>query len=107
MTFSDWAQRQIASRPVEATIVRKIYRATREAGHPITYVNWGEGDHPVSNVTGLLEYAFNVDTIVLNTDSGSWVLLVMGEGYDLIADYTTDLDTAVDPIIDWAIASDK
>lgn len=89
---------QIAARPIEARIVRKVYRALRDAGTPIVAAYDGEEQVPVSTLQDVLNEAFNLDEVYLYTEAGSWVRLTMGEEWDLVCDYTTDLEDALSPV---------
>lgn len=106
-THAEYVAAQIAARPVEAKIVRKIVRALKAAGNPITSVEDSDGETtPVTTEADVLAIAFNLDDLWLVTQSGSWVRLIMGEGYDLINDYGVSLEDALTPVNEWIEAHD-
>lgn len=92
---------QIEARPIEAQIIRKIVSALAEAGTPVTKT-WDTVDiERVKTEQEILTVAFNLDEVYLLTGKGSWVRLTMGEEWDLICDYTTNLEEALKPVMEW------
>lgn len=104
MSLTDWTKRQIAGRPIEATITRKVIRAMKEAGKPITVVFDGGERVKVEGEHAILNEVFNLDEAYLITEDGSWIRLVLGNEYDIVCDYTTDLEEILSPISDWCSA---
>ena len=96
--FAKFIDDGIAARPVEARLIRKIRKALEAAGTPVVKVWDSEEWVEVTTLRDLYEQAFNLDELYLYTESGSWVRLIMGEGYDLICDHTIDLDDALAPV---------
>ena len=92
---------QIAARPIEAKIVRKIVRALKAAGDPIVSIWDGEEQNEVRTEADILALAFNLDELGLYTKSDAWIGLVMGEGYYVISDYSVRLEDALKPVHDW------
>lgn len=101
MNLQDFIAKQIAARPLEATLVRKIVRALKAAGDPIVKIYDGEEFVKVKTEQDVLNEAFNLDGLRLHTASGSWVYLVMGQGVEALADYTIDLEEALEPVSVW------
>lgn len=101
MELQEFIAKQIAARPVEATIVRKVIRALKAAGDPVVKTSDGYEEAETSTEKGILSEAFNLDEVTLITESGSWVFLTMGEGYDLVCDHSIDLEDALKPVQDW------
>ena len=99
--FARFIDDGIAAHPVEARLIRKVRKALKDAGDPIVKVWDREEMTKVSTLRELFEQAFNLDELFLYTQSGSWVRLTMGEGYDVICDYTTDLEVALKPVFDY------
>lgn len=87
---------QIAARPIEATLVRKIYKALKEAGTPIVRLYDGETWEKVESEKDLLDLAFDLDEWRAYTANESWVFVVMGQGAEGLTDWTIDLDPAFD-----------
>lgn len=107
MSLETFIAEQIAAKPVEAKIVRKIVRALKAAGTPVTQIWDSEEYVTVSTEKEVMEQAFNLDEIYLDTESGAWVRLTMGEGYDMLTDYSVSLDDALAPVRAWIEANDK
>jgi hypothetical protein len=101
MELQDFIAEQIAARPVEATIVRKVIRALKAAGDPVVKVNDGYDEVETSTEKGILSEVFNLDEATLITHDGSFVFLTMGEGYDLICDHSVNLEDALKPVSEW------
>jgi hypothetical protein len=99
--LTDWAKRSMAGRPTEATITRKVIKALKDAGQPVTIVFDGGERTPVDGKNAILNEVFNLDESYLITEDGSWVRLVMGNGYDIVCDYTTNLEDILQPVSDW------
>ncbi|AVJ51044.1 hypothetical protein PBI_PAJAZA_53 [Microbacterium phage Pajaza] len=89
------------SQKIEATLVRKVIRALKAAGNPVVKVDDGEELIKTSTEKEILEAAFSVDEARLCTKNGSWVFLTLGEGWDVICDYTVDLEEALSPIYEY------
>lgn len=99
--LTDWAKRSMEGRPTEATITRKVIAALKAAGKPVTVVFDGAERTPVDGKNAILNEVFNLDESYLITEDGSWVRLVMGNDYDIVCDYTTNLEDILQPISDW------
>jgi hypothetical protein len=100
-TYAERIAQAIADRPIEARILRKVYRALNSAGTPITRVWDGEEWAPITGCTEFLNLAFDLDELRAYTAEGSWVFLTMGEEWDVICDYTVDLEDALTPVSDY------
>lgn len=98
---AEFAAEQITARPTEAKIVRKIVRALKAAGDPIVSVWDGEEQVEVSTEADIMAQAFNLDSLGLYTKSDAWVGLQMGEGIDIMHDYSERLEEALKPVTDW------
>lgn len=95
--------RQIEARPVEKQILTKLWKALDKAGNPIVSVSgWhNEDDEKVSSLREFFVQAFNLDEMVAHCKAGNGVALVMGQDYDMIADYSVSLEDALKPVNDW------
>jgi hypothetical protein len=88
----------VKNSPEEATIVRKVAAALSKAGDPIVNVWDGGDDNPVDSTDSILQAVFAVDISRLYTKSGGWVLIVLGNEWDALADYTVSLEDALAPV---------
>lgn len=101
MDLDTFIERQIESRPIEARIVRRIVKALRQAGTPVTAVFDGDETVEVDRVHEVFRQVFNLDEALLITEAGAWVRLVMGQDWDILVDYSVDLDGALTPVNDY------
>lgn len=90
--------RQIESMPAEATVIRKVVKALKDAGTPVVKVWDGEETVSVRTTQDVLNEVFNLDQSWLMTANGSWVLIILGNEWDALSDYTTDLEDALAPV---------
>lgn len=95
---------QIAARPIEVGIIRRIWEALEDAGTPIVTVWDGEERTDVYDLEGVFELAFNQDEVWLETKRGN-IFLTMGEEWDIICDYHTSLEDALKPVNDYVEAN--
>lgn len=98
--FEEFIANAIENSPVEASIVRRIYKALEKAGTPVISVFDGEEYTNVSSIEEVLQIVFNLDESYLHTE-GSWVRLIMGQDWDTICDYGTSLEDALKPVNSW------
>ena len=101
MTIDTWAQKQIEARLVEARIVKKIFKTLRDADDPIVSADDTEDRYTVTTLDEVLNAAFSVDQIFFHTRRGGWVCLVMGEGWDILCDYSVSLEEALYPVTEY------
>ena len=101
INLDEYIARQIAARPVEATLVRKIVRALKAAGTPVVKGYDGEEFEKLTTEKSVLDFAFNLDEFRLYTADGAWVFVVMGQGAEGLTDYSLDLEDALEPLSDW------
>lgn len=105
MALSEFVAGQVKARPIEATMVRKIARALKAAGKPVVRAGYTYGfneEHvSVRTENDMLEEVFAYDDSILITEDGSWVRLVMGQEYETLTDYTTNLEEALAPVSEW------
>lgn len=87
--------------PIEAKIVHKIWAALRDAGNPIVSVYDGEETTKATTRTEVDRLVFNLDECYLNTKSGGWVRIVMGNEWDCLIDYTVSLEAALQGVNDY------
>ncbi len=99
--MNDWTRKAVEHLPIEARIVRKIVSTLKAAGTPVTKVWDGEEYVPVRTRDAVLDAVFAVDIARLYTADGSWVLIVLGNEWDALADYTLSLEGALVPVHDW------
>lgn len=91
----------IASSPIEAKIVRRVVRAMKKAGTPVVSVWDGTETIAATSEGDILDLVFNLDLAYLETASNSWVMIVLGNEWDAISDYTLDLEGALAPVEAW------
>lgn len=96
--FQRFIDDAIAANPIEADLLKRIIASLESAGDPIVKIDDREEVSEVSTPREIFEAAFNLDELFLITKSGSWVRLTMGEEWDMICDYTTDLEDALKPV---------
>jgi hypothetical protein len=101
MPLSPSTKSAVQHLPAEATTVRKVVKALKDAGSPVVAVWDGEERVPVSNRDEVLEAVFAVDEAFLYTASGSWVRIILGNEWDALSDYTVDLEDALKPVNDY------
>jgi len=94
---------QLAARPIEARLLKKIRAALASNGTPIINIFDGEEWSPVTSLRDLYVSAFDLDELILETTDGAQVWLVMGEDVaDVISNYSMSLETALAPVYTWA-----
>ncbi|MEQ6896277.1 hypothetical protein [Microbacterium sp. KR10-403] len=93
--FATFIASSIKSHPAEATIVRKVFKALKEAGKPVTSVWDGEENTKVTSLQETMELVFNLDEAFLKTSDGSWVRIILGNEWDALSDYTVNLEDAL------------
>jgi hypothetical protein len=92
---------------VEHEIVRRLVMDFLAAGYQFG-LDYGDGpETPSQTLAGVLRIAFDVDDCYLLLTGGNagegWVRLVFGnDGYDVISDYTTNLEGLVAPVMQFA-----
>ncbi|QDM56734.1 hypothetical protein SEA_VELENE_60 [Microbacterium phage Velene] len=99
--FKKFIDEAIANSPVEAKLTRKVYRALRAAGQPVVAVWDSEERVPVKNEREMLDQVFNLDVAWLITENGDWVMLVRGNEWDLISDYTVAVEPDLQSVFDY------
>lgn len=105
--YASHSQAQMHYNPVEAKIVRKVIRALKKAGTPVTMVFDGEEKTPVRTEREAMAEVFGLDMAWLMTEQGSWVMIVIGNRWDAISDYTIDLEAALADVNAWTMANDN
>jgi hypothetical protein len=93
--------RAIEQNPIEHRIIQKIVKALADAGTPVTSVWDGEESNPVETERDIMVQVFNLDQAHLYTKQGAWVFVVMGNEWDVLSDYTLDLEAALQPVNDY------
>lgn len=104
-------------RRIEIRIVRRVIRDLLKAGYKLHAVenDWpGEEENiQIDNGVPALDYLFNLDeerVFVSSPDTeikpgygtGTWIQFVFGnDGYDVLSDYTVNLDHVLTPINEW------
>lgn len=91
---------------MEASIVLRLLETLIAAGYSLA-VDDGDGDAQAGTVEKLAEIVFSVDSALVEVSEGrKWlgtVSLVLGnDGYDVIADYHTTLESALRNVNDYA-----
>jgi hypothetical protein len=100
-----YIDKQVAQRPVEANIIKRIVKAMSEAGTPITQAFDSEEFVPVTDEQSILDQAFNLDEVTLFTADGQGIYLTMGQEWDLICDYHLSLEKTLEPIMVWVCSA--
>ena len=101
MDFKAYIDSAIKAMPAESRIIKKVYTAMKKAGTPIVKT-WDGVEHvEARTLREVQEQAFNLDIVYLMTADGSWVMLVMGNEWDTISDYTTDLEDTLAPVFEY------
>lgn len=99
--FKAFIDENLAAHPAERKVLRKIVKALKDNGTPVTEVYDTEEYTKVSSLRSIQEQVFNLDEAWLLTESGSWVRFTMGNEWDCLTDYTTDLEEALAPISEY------
>lgn len=107
MALSEWTASAVQNLPKEANLVRKVVKALKDAGTPVVNVWDGEELVPVSGEHQVLDAVFAVDMSWLRTASGAEVLIILGNEWDAVSDYSESLEAALDPVIQYAIDQDS
>lgn len=107
MALTPFTRSTVEALPVEARLVRKVFKALKDAGKPVTHVHDGEELVPVKTRDDVLEVVFSVDASRIMTEDGSWVLIILGNGWDVVSDYTTNLEDALKPVNDYAMENES
>lgn len=91
-------QRQRAERE----IVRAAIESAQNYGFTLWHVNNGEDETPVTNTDAAMEEAFACDEAKIyfwadaTETKYAWIYIVLGnDGWDVISDYTVDLEDAI------------
>ena len=87
---------------VEALIAKRLVHALLDAGLAITVNNGGDEMEldECKDPEKIFEAMMATDEDVLITTRGS-VLLVYGNGFDLISDYSVRLEEVIRPVSEW------
>jgi len=93
--------KQIAYLPIENQILERVVAALEAAGNPVVSVWDTEDDNPVTSLRDIQEQVFNLDVAYLCTERGGWVMLVLGNEWDALSDYTLSLEEPLKPVMDW------
>ena len=107
MNLTQFIDEAMASHPIEAGIARRVYNILAEAKDPITEVFDGEEFVKVDSQREFLEVLFNLDEVKAFTASGGWVMLINGEGWDMISDYTVSLEDTLAPVNEYIVKNDN
>lgn len=99
--FEEFIDNNMAAMPAERKILRKLVQALKAAGKPVVTVYDGEEYTPVTTLRSIQEQVFNLDESWLLTEDASWVRLTMGNGWDALTDYTTDIEDELRPVNDY------
>jgi hypothetical protein len=89
------------SRFIEERILNKIVKSLRDAGNPVVSVWNGEENIPATTNKAISEEVFSVDECHLYTKDDSWIFLVCGNDWEMLTDYTINLETALKPVDDY------
>lgn len=105
--------------PIETTIATRLIGDLLAAGYRVgvndgedTVLRWSDDCTAILKAMGTTcEDYLLVNEVVAQGGGQSyrqigWVLLIWGNGIDLISDHTTNLTEVVDPILDWLTATE-
>jgi len=98
MALSEFAKSSVAALPAEATTVRKVWKALKDAGNPVVRVWDGEESIPVTTRDECLEAVFGVDQAWLYTATDQMVFIVLGNEWDALSDYSVSLEDTLAPV---------
>lgn len=84
--------------PIEAKIIRKVVRALKANGTPVIAVGDGYDEEKATTEQEIFEQVFNLDISWLMCNDGNWVMIVLGNEWDVISDYTLGIEDAMKPI---------
>lgn len=103
MDLRTYLDEQIAARPIEATLVRKVYKALKKAGTPVVKGYDREEWVKLESQQDVLDFAFNLDEFFLYTEDGAMVWIIMGQGAEGLTDYSVSLEEAFEAygLTDW------
>lgn len=88
---------------IEHSTARAIIDHFRNNGITITRVGYdGTGGERFNDAhtDDIMAAATATDSATLDTSTGGYVWLVWGNGYDVIADYSDDLEDVMAPVLD-------
>lgn len=94
MDLRTYLDEQIAARPIEATLIRKVYKALKKAGTPVVKGYDREEWVEFKSQDEVLDFAFNLDEFFLYTEDGAMVWIIMGQGAEGLTDYSVSLEEA-------------
>lgn len=94
MDLRTYLDEQIAARPIEATLIRKVYKALKKAGTPVVKGYDREEWVEFTSQDEVLDFAFNLDEFFLYTEDGAMVWIIMGQGAEGLTDYSVSLEEA-------------
>jgi hypothetical protein len=86
---------------VERKLVRKVIRTLKAANLPVVRVDDREEILEVNGEKEILDAVFGVDEAWMFTESNSWVRITLGNEWDVITDYTVDLEDVLKPVFDY------
>lgn len=99
--YASHLQAQMHYHPVETRIVRRVIRALKAAGTPVVSIWDGEETTAVKTEREAMAVVFNLDWAMLSTETGSYVLVHIGNEWEAITDYTLDLEAALAEVEEW------
>jgi hypothetical protein len=101
-TYRDFLDLAIRANPIEAQILRRIFRALAAAGNPVVrVVTYNEKPEEVSTERDFLDAVFNRGACYLETADDSWVLFIVGNKWDAISDHLLGLEFVLAPVTAW------
>ena len=104
--YASRTQVQMAYHATEAKIVRRVIRALKKNGTPVTSIWDGEESTAVRTEREAMATVFNLDWAALSTETGSYVLIHIGNAWECITDYTLDLEAALAEAEAWIAKND-
>jgi len=104
--YASHSRVQMHYHQTEAKITRRIIRALKKAGTPVTEIWDGEETTAVRTEREAMATVLNLDWAALCTETGSYVLVHIGNAWECITDYTLDLEAALAETEAWIAAND-
>lgn len=101
-TAAEYTAESMAACPEEAKVIRKVIRALKAADNPVVQAWDGAAYLNVTTEAEIFEAVFSVDNSAIITKNGGGVDFVLGNGWDVISDYSTSLESVLEPVLDWA-----
>lgn len=101
MALQEYTKKSMKNLPIEAKVIRKLIRTLKDAGTPIVSVRDEDSRIKVDGEHDILNLVFQFDMVIVHTQGGGWVLLVFGNAWDVVSDYSVNLGPTLKPLYEW------